>query len=257
MMYTSELAALGLALAPRGTPHQGPEEHCAMCGRRIARGMISILKDLPKSFTDHHRCGTSDYLCGYCAATSEQVVMRSLQRAVITANGIYALAKDDARAWLWMTPPPPPFAVVISNASSGTFHLHWRTPVTLSVEVITMNVDDVIYQVRRSRVLEALTAAKLLGELAARSTDAKTREVINTPFMKVSRDPSKSASSAHGRLKQAAYTLAQANPGASIAIQCLEGLSPGELIAVSPFLKKNPVVPVQPDLIHSLKATTP
>lgn len=225
-----------------------------MCRRCIAPGMMSTRKALPKSFTDHHRCGTGDYLCGYCAVTSEQAVMRSLQRAVITPKGVYSLAKDESRAWFWMTPPPPPFAVVISNASSGTFHFHWRTPVTLNAEVVTMNVDDVIYQVRRSRVLKGLAAAKALGERAAQSTDAKTREVINTPFMKVSRDPSKSASSAHGRLRKEAYSLAQGNPSAAQAIQYLENLSPGELIALSPFLKKNPVTPVQPDLVHSLKA---
>lgn len=246
MKHTSQLAAVALGLQPVGTPHKGSACLCATCQRRIEVGAFSALKSLPRTFTDFGHLGPSDYLCGFCSATIEQNVMRNLQRCCITTQGIYSLNTDDARAWLWLTPPEPPFSVVINHSTMAAFHYFWRTPVTLDKNFVQLNVDNVIYQVRRSRVLQALEYGKLLLDRAP--VLAKKKGAMKSPFMVLSRDPAKKARSVNGHVAKDALELAQKFPDCKVAVEYLQALTPGELIALSPFFKQKPSTPVQPEL---------
>ncbi len=252
MMYTSELAAQALGLKPKGQPHTRFACHCAMCARLIAVGDLSEKKELPKTFLDFPQLRPSDWICGFCAATTDQTVMRALQRCVITTDGVYPINTDDARAWLWLTPPKPPFAVVINHSTMAAFHYFWRTPVTLDDRLITMNVDGVIYEVRRPMLLKALEHGAYLIE-QDKMIDKK-KGVLKSPFVVLSRDPSKSARSANGRIAPAALALAKSDPKCQEAVEFLSGLAPGELIALSPMLKQSPATPTQPNLINSLES---
>lgn len=252
MIYTSEIATKALGLKPLGNTHEGPDSVCAMCARPIHQGDLSQRKVLSRSFTDFPKLAPSDYICGYCNATARQEIMRELQRCVITEIGIYGLNTDEARSWLWTTPPKPPFAVVINHSTMAAFHYFWRTPVTLDADLITMNVDDVIYQVRRDRVMRALAYA---GQLLAKAPAlAKKKGVMKSPFLVLSRDPSKSARASNGRIHRDALELAEMFPECRPAVQFLQNLSPGELIALSPMVKQKPAAPVQPPLITAVSA---
>ncbi len=249
-MYTSELAASALHLAPEGLPHEGPDCVCAMCQRPLSAGHLSKKKELSRSFMDFGHLAKSDFVCGYCAVTANQVAMRELQRSVICREGIYNLNTDDARAWFWLTPPTPPFAVVINHNTMGAFHYYWRTPVTLDVRVVNMNVDGVVYQVRRSAVLEAMEIADKL--LLAYNTMAGKKKELKSPFVMLARDPGSKPKSANGRLNPDLLAFANVHRQFLPDIEILDSLGTGELIALSPFLKQKPATPVQPELIKGI-----
>lgn len=252
MIYTSELATKALSLAPAGQAHESADCLCAMCSRTIRKGDLSVSKSLPKTFLDFPQLRPSDWICGFCAATTDQTVMRALQRCVITSEGIYPINTDDARAWLWLTPPKPPFAVVINHSTMAAFHYFWRTPVTLDDRLIQMNVDGVIYEVRRPNVLKAIEHGAYLIEQDRKLE--KKKGVLKSPFIVLSRDPSKSARSSNGRISPVALTLAKTDPKSQEAVDFLASLTPGELIALSPMLKQTPATAIQPNLITSLES---
>lgn len=250
MIYTSELAVMALGLTPTGTRHSGTSCNCAMCKRRINEGNLSTLKALPKTFMDFGNLAPSDYLCGFCATTSRQTTNRELQRSVITARGIYNINTDSARAWFWLTPPEPPYSVVINHSTMAAFHYHWRTPVTLNNDLVQLNVDDVLYQVRRQRLLKAMTYAQQLVDSAPAL--AKKKSVMKTPFKLLSRSPTASAKSGNGVISQSCHELAKLIPSCNEAIAYLQHLSPGELVALSPLFKGEPALPTEPPFITSL-----
>jgi CRISPR type IV-associated protein Csf1 len=160
ILYASELAAKALRIDPVGSKHTGPACVCGLCQRPITGGDLSAPMALPRTFMDHHKTARSAYVCGFCQATTQQTTMRALQRACITADGIYNLGKDESRAWFWLTPPEPPYAVVINHSTLGAFHYFWRTPVTLDNRLVQLNVDGTVYEVRRQRVQKALGYAQ-------------------------------------------------------------------------------------------------
>ncbi len=251
MQYTSELAAKAMGLSPKGTPHAGEPCVCAMCQRAICPGDLSELKNLTRTFMDFQHLARSDYLCGFCAATIGQTVMRELQRSVITGEGIYNLNTDDARAWFWLTPPAPPYAVVINHNTMGAFHYFWRTPVTLDNRVVYINVDGTVYQVQRERILKALEHSKTLLAIISSLPAKGKRKAMNSPFGVLSRDPGTKARANHGRLVKEVADLAKTHPQCIEAIRYLDTLGTGELIALSPMLKQKPAIPTQPEIIRS------
>lgn len=199
---------------------------------------------------DFGHLAQSDYLCGFCEATSKQSVMRELQRSVITPQGIYNLNTDDARAWFWLTPPEPPYAVVINHNTMGAFHYYWRTPVTLDNALVHMNVDGTVYQVRRHKVLKALECAKTLLE-AAKALQTKRKE-LKSPFVVLGRDAGSKPRSNHGRLAPEIQAMGRSSPQYRAEIDFLDNLGTGELIALSPMLKQTPATPQQPELTRNL-----
>lgn len=253
MIYTSEMARKALQIEPVGTPYEGPPCTCAMCQRPITTGVLVQPRKLPQSFTDYIHVASSNYICADCAVTRKQVVMRALQRSVITEKGIYNINSDAARAWFWLTPPEPPFTVIVNHNDTATFHYYWRTPVTLDKELIQLNVDNVLHQVRRSRILQALAYVKLLIERAP-LLDKKKSE-MKSPFIFLIRDPNKSAASNSGILNNDAQTLASLYPDCKEAVAFLQNLTPGELIALSPLVKRKPEIPTKPELMTKLDLT--
>lgn len=249
--YTSELAAKSLGIAAEGTPYAGPACRCIMCRRPIEEGDLHVIWEAKRSFADFHKLGAGNVVCGFCAATTEQSVMRNFQRAVITEHGVYEIGSDAQRAWLWLTPPEPPFAVVINHNITGTFHYHWRTPVTLDKDLIRANIDGTIYDVRRTRVLQALEHSKVL--IAALSQHATTplKKEVKSPFVVLQRQPA-DVKSDHGLLRSDIRALRVHSPEYAGAINFLDTLAPGELHALSPFLKQNPAEPITPPLNRSI-----
>lgn len=249
ILYASELAASAMQLKPAGQPHKAGACVCAMCQRPIKDGDISSPKELPRSFMDLGHLARSDWLCGFCAATTRQDVMRSLQRSVICHDGIYNLNKDESRAWFWLTPPKPPYVVVINHNTTGAFHYFWRTPVTMDNNLVQMNVDGAIYHVRRPLFLQALEASRRV--LDAYNVHAGRKKELKSPFTVLLRQPTGKAGSGHGRLNRELAAFIGQQPILQADARLLDTLGPGELIALSPILKSKPLPPIQPEFTRS------
>lgn len=177
--------------------------------------------------------------------------MRALQRVVITRDGLYPMGTDQARAWLWLTPPEPPFSVVINHSTLACFHYFWRTPVTTSVDLIQVNVDDAILQVHRPRVLKALEHAKMLVDKA--NVAGQKKGLINTPFELLDRTATSGPMHNHGALRRSCLALAAGDKDSATAVRYLSDLNMAELFALSSILKGSPQPPVQPQLIRSFE----
>jgi CRISPR type IV-associated protein Csf1 len=252
MIYTSELAASALKLKPLGKAHEGEPCSCAFCARALKRGDIVSPLDLPKTFTDFPNISASGMLCGYCAATTQsQTIMRALQRVLITREGVYSMGTDPARAWLWLTPPEPPFAVVINHSTLGCFHYFWRTPVTISKELIQVNVDGDILQVHRERVIKAINHANRLVDAA--NQPGQKKGLIATPFERLDRTATSGPMLNHGTIRKDCLALAKENVDCAASVAYLSGLNMAELFALSSIFKSNPKPPEKPYLIGSLE----
>ena len=255
MKWASEIAVCALGLLPTGKAYSGPATNCAMCGRPIAQKDVASPLDLPKTFTDHAQLGDSGTICGWCKTVSEQRVLRPLQRACITSDGIYNLNTDNAKTWFWMTPPAPPFVMVINHHMTAAFHYVWRTPVTLDSRLISMNVDGRIYTVNRARILDAIPAAKtLLDGIRLQAGEAKSHAF--SPFVSLNRSPGKIGRDAgNGRLSGATRMFLESKDADEThhqAATLLTSLTTGELMALSLFVKSDPSLPEQPPVITSL-----
>lgn len=249
ILYASELAAKALNLEPAGSPHESEPCACGMCQRHIRIGDISQSMNLPKTFMDYHQTARTEFLCGYCqATTSSQSVMRHFQRSVITEHGIYDIGKDESRSWFWATPPEPPYAVVINHNTLGAFHYFWRTPVTLDNRLVQLNVDGAIFEVRRERVVRAIAYAQQIVKHFSSNPPKGSREKINSPFVILSREPSVAGQNSNGHLLPIVSGLRLTNPEFNEALNFLETLGTGELVALSSTLKKNPATPVKPEI---------
>lgn len=253
ILYASELAAQALRLAPEGQTYTGEPTVCAMCSRPINKGDLAQVLKPSKSFTDWLSLTPSRHQCGWCAVTTQQANMRPLQRAIITREGVYPVGKDDNRAWFLLTPPEPPYAVVISTgAATSAFHLHWRTPVTLSNDCVVVRLHDVISTIRRPVLMAALKQCEELAaiELAAAPPKRHIKAAsVQRRHAFVALDRNLDAPN-HGRIRDSAITAARA-AGRDDLISAMANLTPAELWALATLAKGNPATPTQPDLITS------
>lgn len=247
-LYASEIACTAAHLKPVGDPHSGPPGFCSMCGRPITEGTPVVARSLPRSFSDHETLRPSDHICGWCSAITPQKVLRGFQRAVITRDGVYNLNKDEARAWLWLTPPEPPFVVVIHGGSAlAAFHYVWRTPVTMDKRLIAVNFDGTVAHVRHSSIVKSVQLLEVLREHAAKDGQKKA---LNSPYRNLDRANFANFNSGHGRLNELTLNLAEKFEACKEAANFFAGLSNADLTALSAILKAKPVAPVQPYLLR-------
>ncbi|MBQ0917039.1 hypothetical protein KBW71_01160 [Hydrogenophaga aromaticivorans] len=246
-LYASEIACQAADLHPTGHPHAGEAASCATCGRPLTQGMLVVPNDPPRSFSDHHKLLSSNFICGWCNTIRKQDVLRAFQRCVITPIGTYSMGKDESRTWFWLTPPNPPFVLVINSNTTGAFHYVWQTPVTLDNRLIQATVDGVTVQIRHSAILKAVEVAEMLKQ---RLIEAGHKKGFNSPFQVLSRGCFRSITSGHGRVKKSVLEMALKDASCRDAVDFLQGLSSGELWALSAMLKEKPVPPLAPELIR-------
>ena len=220
----AKLAGQALGIKPLGIPWGGSEPiTCALEGLPIAPGEKvapwrpgpNFMDDVTDTVT--RAGGDSAVISGYVAALMQKTVMLKSQRMVFTPEGAYPLNTDAARAWFFLTPPEPPFVAVIADAMLQ--HLIWRTPVTLSQDLIVFRHGQslkTVYRPRLERVLAAL-----------RAHDAPA-------FIRLDRD---GKDPRHGQLR---------NDVPEALAKELAELTPGELIALASLAKRNPPEPERP-----------
>lgn len=257
-IYTSELASSALRLAPTGSPYRGQATSCAMCQRPISDGQLCEPLSPSKMFTDWLALSPSRHICGWCAVTSVQAHMRPLQRSVICSDGVYPIGKDDYRAWFLLTPPEPPYAVVVSTgAPTSVLHLHWRTPVTLSNELVVLRIDEMITSIRRPVLQAALLACEEMARLMLEARPAGFKGAPRSspprhPFVALDRGLSDPG---HGRLRDDAIEISRRHGRQDLVIT-LQQLSPGELWALATLAKAKTATPTRPVAITSPKQAT-
>lgn len=258
---SSELAARALSLPLLGSPHKDEPCQCSMCAKTINPGDLAGPLVTSNVFTNWlDLTPATGMVCGFCLTTKEQSVMRFLQRSVITAKGIYPISKDENRAWFLLTPPEPPFSVVVSTgAFTAAFHLHWRTPVTLSKDLINVRIDDIVSSIRRPVLERAIAASDEMVDLLETAQKAKAPirrgqppKRAPHPFMALDRSL---GNPNHGRLKPQAVDAAKA-AGRQDLVHLLMSLTPAETWALATLIKTNRPEPIKPDLITSTAKTT-
>jgi CRISPR type IV-associated protein Csf1 len=239
----SRLARQALHLKPIGTPYAGDPTRCAMCATGIAAGDIVAPAKFPRSFCDHLDLRPSSVICGDCSATTNQTAMRALQRSVVTEQHVYPIGSDDHRAWFLTTPPAPPFAAFIQTRSAiATYHLHWKTPVTIDSRLITVRLDHRLLKIRQPVLMEAIgVCSQLADAIQDRRAVKKRRAALHHPFVALDRaleDP------AHGVLHPDCTALP---PEFADRRKWLLSLWPGELWALATLAKAKPATPTQPE----------
>lgn len=150
MILATDMVVSALKLTPeKGLPRWSEEPtSCCLCTHRIIRGeQYSPFKPGPYFMNTRHLGSFSQVTCWRCVPLLRQAFMNDLTRCVITEDAIYDISKDSAKAWLFLTPPNPPFAVVVLAASNAT-HQVWRAPVTFDNRRIAICNGDRLFQIR-------------------------------------------------------------------------------------------------------------
>lgn len=227
-----------------GEPHRHGSTTCTFCGKAIHEGDLAAPFEPGRSFTDTLKTFPSGVICGACATvTSSQPMLRNFQRVVITKEGLYPIGFDAHRAWLWLTPPEPPFAVVINHSTMGAYHYIWRTPVSMSKQLICANVDDTLVWIDRTVLIEAVNSCREL-ETLMKQMGVKKAQIWKSPNREGLGD-------GHGQLTASVYELAERAPQIRQKVDFLATLDAGVLIALASVIKSKPVDPVKPEPIVS------
>lgn len=162
MLYPSDVVASALNLAPDPQlPVWGAESltHCSHCAAPIATGDHFQPLNAGVFFSSTRDLATaSRVVCWRCVHVRAKTLLNGLSYALICPDAIYSIAKDTEKAWLFLETPEPPFVVV--HSSSTMQHLVWRTPVTLSKDLIQVRFGDNLFVVRPKVVKEAISRAE-------------------------------------------------------------------------------------------------
>lgn len=210
-----------------GAPHEGEPCLCWQCGGRIGKGSRSERFVRGPTYMDGpylaERTGPA-VVCGYCAALGAKSAMAALARCIVTPHGAFSIGRRDAQRWLWTRGPgdrrfSPPFVMVFTTAKLQ--HLVWRTPVSLSWDLVYLRFGHEIYPIRASALpglAERAAAVLATGKARSvwRSCDPQMKDVH------------------HGTLT-AAFRNAAAIEDPALAA-CMDQLNTGEIWAMGPLV---------------------
>lgn len=259
MIYGPDIVLSGMKLAPSADVYHGEETVCTYCGKPVYDGDLGKPAIFSKTFTDGSTLAArSGISCGACDAITGNDAMQFLRSYVANKDGIWSLSHDHSRVWLFMDPPEPPFvaAVVTSNIA----HTAWKTPVTLSKELIYVRVDHHILRIRRQEVLKAIPICEFLAayleeqrqQLSTRKKVMPVKTPHRNPFRLLSRSLNKLG---HGIVQTA---LRQSTDPLIVShVAFLDQLSPGELWALSSMITaKNPAPQSTPIFFSHQESTS-
>lgn len=228
-VWASDLAArhLGGPKTDDLIAHTGPDTHCAFCGKPIRTGdLYEPATALGEYFSDTRDLADNTRMsCPACSAVRTKKAMFALQRALVTDYGIYSIAPAAARSWLFLTPPEPPFVAVLTTATLQ--HLIWRTPVTLSSDLIVIRHGARLHTIRPRLVAEARDVC-----LRLRDADPKIK---NGPYVLLDRAEE---APTHGLLREQVWqTMSQEERA------IFNRLTPGEVWALAHVISVSPSQP--------------
>jgi len=185
----SELYRQGAGVDPEATGHVveatgSPEAHCIMCGAALRRGepanrlASNTFNDAFNNVTDL-RALSGKYKCGDCQALAGRTWLQTYSKSFATRDGIWKFASNEQIAGLLLDPPEPPFAAILSTKNMQ--HMIWRTPVTLSRDLITVRLNDDLLQIRRPVLLAALATFNRIQAIMADTPSPTTGKLLKPP----------------------------------------------------------------------------
>lgn len=156
---SSQLYRRAAAIQPGGSPLL-ESATCAMCGAHLQAGELAdpIGKDtFGESFNnklDMHHDGT--VLCGDCIALWCKDFLQSYSKSYACEDGVYKLASNEDVQAFMLRPPKTPFVAIFNSRQQQ--HMIWRTPLSLSQDVMTVRVDDDLIRIDRQLALDGARA---------------------------------------------------------------------------------------------------
>lgn len=158
--------------------------HCIMCGAALKQGEPAN-RLTSKTFGDAFNNGTDlravngKYKCGDCEALGGRTWLQTYSKSFATRDGVWKFASNEQIASLLLDPPEPPFAAILSTKNMQ--HMIWRTPVTLSRNLITVRLNDDLLQIRRPVLLAALAAYHRIHAIMAETPSPSTGRLLKPP----------------------------------------------------------------------------
>jgi CRISPR type IV-associated protein Csf1 len=238
MLSPSDVFLHALHHAQIGVPYEGSKPtHCAMCAKTILPGEPHSPLKAGELFSDTRDLGIfSGVVCGACAVVRKKTALNGLAYCVSTQDAIYPIARDEHKAWLLLTPPKPPFVAV--HSSTKMMHLIWRTPVTLSQDLIVLRYGLRVLYIRPARLR---VLVELAQEILEKREAAGEKAPWRSPFISVDRDFREPS---HGQIHPKAMAVMSEKQR-----EFLTALTPGEVWASGVLLKAKPPVPTMPEPI--------
>lgn len=239
VVWASDLAIKALKAKPESAMHWAHDmpTECSHCGRPIVADAPYSPVFVGPFFSDTRDLASfTGVVCGGCMILRTKKAMNALSFAVITENAIYPIAKDIHKAWLFLDPPEPPFLAMHTSATMQ--HLCWRTPVTLSRDLIYLRRGPEVLVLRPQVIRQAVEIANTILERRLAAGDVKAFASIFAVFDRAMRAAN------HGLLNPRVLAAAS-----SAERELLYQLTPGEIWALGFLLVKQPPVPTRPDPI--------
>ena len=233
---------------------------CAMCGQPHMVGE-PVAKFVPTdSFTDFQalRKASSQLQCGWCAGMWNVDFTQKALKTVMCSEGVFPAASNADIAY-WLNHPPKGEWIWVMGDQKRQ-HIVWRTTVNASQEVFQVRQGENMMTIRRSRLFDALHAARRLAlaatELRRNTALAKGRKASGTafksPFVRLSRDLDEPL---HGAIRDDLHRLAITNPTVRADVALLQSSTPGELWALTALLYAEPS-PARPSPYFSSQETS-
>jgi CRISPR type IV-associated protein Csf1 len=237
MLWASDLALQALKRPPQGEAWTGPHPViCSHCGKPIGPGDPHTPVKVGEFFSDTRDLASdSGVVCGGCIVLRAKKSMNGLSFMVLTPTGLFPIAQSIHKAWLFLTPPEPPFVAVHTSATMQ--HLVWRTPVTLSKELIFLRRGSDLFTIRPKVLRASLNIAHALQQ---RRLAAGEKAAFLSPYVRL--DVKKILDINHGRLNPKVVALMTDSER-----HHFYRLTPGELWALGFLFAKNTPVPTQPE----------
>lgn len=242
MISPSRLAIEAAGFRPVGISAE-KEGRCLMCGHVYAVGEPVVGASLPDTFTNWGELAApgSQFVCGHCAAVSQDPWMQAWMHSVITRDGVFKFASNADIAFWLLEPPQGPF--VMTRGDQQKQHLVWRTPVNYNREVFQVRIGEKLVTIRRAHLVKARDAAQALSQMVSANREESkkrgrkaTSDFIN-PFIRVAREMDDLLA---GMLRTEVLELAAQNPDAQTHVDVLLQCTHGEIWGLTAVLYAEP-----------------
>ena len=235
LITASRLTIQAAGIKAVGGISAGPEHaghRCAVCGADLVEGEPIDELDLPRTFTNHAALAipNGNWRCGACnAIMGNSDFQMGASTILVCGEGVFPIVRKEHRAWAFLTPPEPPFVIAIQNAKQQ--HVIWRSPVSLSKDLIMVRLGEQVFRLRRQKLLNCVEIARRID--AARVTPGRpVKDAIENPFV----NDWKFQSAEGGRLKSWVWKLQEEQKIAHDDFLELTSLNGGEAWALTAFL---------------------
>lgn len=252
MIYNTELVLQAIGVDPPKGKAAKADTFCCCCGKKILAGEDCLPFGASDGFMGQpYFAVDSGVYCPYCAGAFDTRTIRKMgarNSIVYTTAGAFPISKDEHRQHFLMTPPQPPF-IVTASATSNYQHVVWKTPVTLSLDMIYVGWPNRTMTIRHPVLMQAVHVAQSIGKAMAeaRKTASKKKgdKLIPHPYRCLDRNLTDLG---HGRIRPDALSLARENDDVRNGLDFLSKLSLGETWALATLAKTKPDPPVRPEM---------